>query len=170
VIRLLRLAAALSLAATATSPLRSQAPASARMDTLLGRLVGRWTMTGTVRGKPATYTLDAARVLQGRFVQLHMTDVHQPPAYEARVFIGVDSAGGRYLAHWLDSFGAAYSIPPAVGEARGDTIVLTFAYPSGPFRDTFSYDRATDAWHFRLEAEDSAGRRTLFADYVVRRR
>jgi hypothetical protein len=140
------------------------------MDSLLEHLVGRWTMTGAVRGSPVTYTLDAGRVLQGRFVELHMTDVQRPPAYEARVFIGVDSAGPRYLAHWLDNFGAAYSVPPAVGEARGDTVVLTFAYADGPFRDTFSYDRPTDTWHFLLEAGDSTGRWRLFADYAVRRR
>ena len=162
----LTIAGILTLSGTA----RSQAPTAAQMDRLLGRLVGRWTMKGAVRGTPATYTLDATRVLQGRFVQLHMTDVAKPPGYEALVSIGVDSAAGRYLAHWLDNTGAAYSVPPATGTARGDTLFLNFAYPDGPFRDTFSYDRATDAWHFLLEAGDSAGRWTLFADYVVRRR
>lgn len=165
--RPLRFAAALCVALAGR--LGGQAPAPAAMDSLLGRLVGRWTMTGTVRGKPASYSLDAARVIQGRYVELHMTDVHEP-GYEARVFIGVDSAGDRYLAHWLDNFGAAYSIPPAVGTARGDTVFLTFAYPDGPFRDTFSYDRAADRWHFLLESGDSTGRWALFADYVVRRR
>jgi hypothetical protein len=140
------------------------------MDSLLGRLVGHWQMTGAVRGQPASYNLDATRVLQGSFVELHMEDVGQPPAYEARVFIGVDSAGGRYIAHWLDRFGAAYSIPHATGGARGDSLWLDFPYPSGAFRDTFVYDRRTDTWYFRLEAADSAGGWGLFAEYQVRRR
>jgi hypothetical protein len=140
------------------------------MDALLDHLVGRWRMTGSVRGQPATYTLDGARVLQGRFVELHMEDVNQPPAYEARVFIGVDSGGSQYIAHWLDKFGAAYSIPHATGHARGDTLVLTFSYPTGPFRDTFVYHRPTDSWHFRLEAADSTRAWRLFAEYHVRRR
>jgi hypothetical protein len=140
------------------------------MDSLLDRLVGRWLMAGTVRGQPATYTLDVSRVLQQRFVELHMQDVSRPPAYEARVFIGVDSAGGRYIAHWLDNFGAPFSIPPATGAARGDTLELDFPYPDGAFHDTFTYDRAGDTWHFRLDAADGAGGWRRFAEYLVRRR
>jgi hypothetical protein len=158
----------LCLALATYLPAQTSRPAS--MEALLERLVGQWRMTGSVRGRPATYTLDAIRVLQSRFVELHMEDVNRPPAYEARVFIGVDSAGGRYIAHWLDRFGAAYSIPHATGDARGDTIVLAFPYPAGAFRDRFVYDRQADTWHFRLEAADSAGGWRLFAEYQVRRR
>jgi hypothetical protein len=140
------------------------------MDSLLDRLVGLWQMTGSVRGKPVAYTLDGKRVLQGRFVELHMEDVSRPPAYEARVFIGVESSGSRYLAHWLDSFGAAYSIPHATGEARGDTLFLRFPYPEGAFRDTFVYRRSADTWYFRLETADSSGAWRLFAEYEVFRR
>jgi hypothetical protein len=150
--------------------LSAQTARPASMDALLDRLVGRWIMTGSVRGKPATYTLDAARVLQDRFVELHMEDVSRPPAYEARVFVGVDSVGGRYIAHWLDRFGAAFSIPHATGEARGDTVLLTFPYPDGAFRDAFVYDRPTDTWYFRLETADTSGGWRLFAEYQVRHR
>lgn len=140
------------------------------MEALLEHLVGQWHMTGSVRGRPATYTLDVTRVLGGRFVELHMEDVHRPPAYEARVFIGVDSAHAEYIAHWLDSFGAAYSIPHATGAADGDTLRLSFPYPTGAFRDTFVYDRAADSWYFRLEAADSPAGSGPFAEYRVRRR
>jgi hypothetical protein len=153
-----------------TVRLAAQASPAASMDSLLERLVGQWRMTGAVRGRPVTYALDATRVLQRRFVELHMVDVSHPPAYEARVFIGVDSAGGQYIAHWLDNFGAAYSIPHATGRARGDTLLLDFPYPSGAFRDRFVYDRRTDAWSFRLEAADTTGAWKLFAEYRVRRR
>lgn len=140
------------------------------MDSLLQRLVGTWTMTGAVQGQAATYHLEVRRVLQNRFVELHMEDIARPPQYEARVFIGIDSAASRYVAHWMDNFGAAYSIPHGVGAAHGDTIVLTFSYANGPFRDTFSYDHARDAWRFRLESGDSLGHWRPFADYQVRRR
>jgi hypothetical protein len=74
----------------------------------LERLVGRWTMKGTVRDQPVTYRLDAAWVLQRRFVELHMVDAeHTPAKYEARVFIGADTVKGGLLAHWLDT-----SAPP----------------------------------------------------------
>lgn len=144
-------------------------PVPARLDSLLELLVGDWTMTGAVRGHPVTYTMTGARVLQGKFVELHMTDVHHPPAYEARVFLGVDSATQGYIAHWLDNFGAPYSIPHATGTAAGDTIHLAFAYADGPFRDIFIYHRDTGRWSFRMEDTDSAGAWRLFAEYDVRR-
>ena len=145
------------LLVTLALPLVAQAPGPAAMDSLLDRLVGHWRMTGTVRRKPVTYTMDGTRTLQRRFVELHMEDTHRPATDEARVFIGVDSAGRRYIAHWLDRFGAAFSIPPATGQACGDTLVLDFPYPDGAFRDTFVYNLPADTWHFRLESADSAG-------------
>ncbi len=125
-IRCLPISGALGTFVLATT-LSAQTPRAAALDALLERLVGQWRMTGSVRGPPATYTLDAA--------------------------------------HWLDKFGAAFSIPPATGEARGDTIRLAFPYPDGAFRDTFVYERPTDTWYFRLEAADSAGGWQLFAEY-----
>jgi hypothetical protein len=166
--RALRVCGAISL--TLAVRLAAQSPGPAAMDSLLGHLVGQWQMTGTVRGHPARYTLDAMRVLQGSFVELHMVDMSQPPAYEALVFIGVDRASGQYIAHWLDRFGAAYSIPHARGSARDDTLWLDFPYPSGAFRDMFVYDPGTDGWYFRLQAADSTGEWGLFAEYQVRRR
>jgi hypothetical protein len=150
--------------------LPAQASRATAMDSLLEHFIGRWLMTGSVRGRPATYTLNATRVLQRRFVELHMVDVSQPAAYEARVFIGVDSANGQYIAHWLDKFGAAYSIPHATGTAQGDTLLLNFPYPDGAFRDTFVYDARADSWYFRLEAADATGGWGLFAEYQVRHR
>jgi hypothetical protein len=146
----------------------AQGSTATSMDGVLQRLVGSWRMVGTVRGRPASYRLQATRVLRGKFVELHMVDVAGSAGYEARVFLGVDSAGPRIIAHWLDNFGAGYSIPHAIGAARGDTIQFTFAYPDGPFRDTFVYDRARARWHFRLESGDSAGAWRPFAEYQVR--
>jgi hypothetical protein len=159
----------LGMACASAGSLAAQAGPSAAAESLLQHLEGKWRMSGKVRGKAVTYTMDAGRVLQGRFVELHMTDVSTPPQYEARVFIGADTAG-RYIAHWLDNFGAGYSIPHGTGEARGDTVLLTFPYPHGAFRDTFVYDRTAEAWRFRLDAADGAGGWRLFAEYEVRRR
>lgn len=156
------------IAVAASAPLAAQTPAST--DSLLERFVGQWAMAGTVRGSPATYALDVSRVLQGKFVELHMTDVHLPPGYEARAFLGADTAGTGVVAHWLDNFGAAYSVPTATGAARGDTLVLNFPYPTGAFRDTFVYDRTRDRWDMRLERADANGGWTLFAQYEAHRR
>jgi hypothetical protein len=73
------------------------------------------------------------------------------------------------LARWLDTFGAAYSIPHATADARGDSLRLWFPYSTGAFRDTFIYAARTDAWHFKLEAAASAGGWRRFAEYDVRR-
>jgi hypothetical protein len=81
-----------------TAPVAGQTTPPPPAAPLLERLVCHWTMTGTVRGRPATYQLDVAWVLQHRFVDLHMEDVqHTPPRYEARVFIGPDTLPGRVL-------------------------------------------------------------------------
>ena len=153
------------------TPVGAQAAPPVPHDPVLQRLIGQWTMTGSVRGRPATYRLDGTWVLQGRFVELHMEDVeHTPPGYEARVFIGPDTLPGRVLAHWLDNFGAAYSVPPATGMVAGDTLVLDFPYPGGAFHDTFVHDRATDTWTIRLDEADGAGGWKRFADYRASRR
>lgn len=142
----------------------------ASMDSLLSRLVGRWRMVGKVQGEAVTYRLDVARTIRNQFVELRMEDVATPSQYQGRVFIGVDSAESRYLVHWLDNFGAGASIPHGVGEARGDTVQFSFQYRSGTFRDTFSYDRSRDRWHFLIEAADGTGGWNVFGDYDVRRR
>ncbi len=161
-----KLAAALALVTLATQ-LEAQTPA--RADSLLQRLIGSWEMNGTVRGNPVTYRLEARRVLQNRFVELHMEDVSTPPGYEARVFIGADSTG-RIIAHWMDVFGAAFSIPPGYGAVRADTLEILFQYADGPFRDRFVYDRRDGTWHFRLDSGDATGAWKLFAEYRVRRK
>lgn len=138
-------------------------------DSLLDRMIGTWTMVGTVRGKPARYSLTGVRVLQRKYVELHMTDLADAPAYEARVIIGQADKPGTYIAHWIDNLGAEFSVPPATGTLRGDTLFLDFPYPSGAFHDTFAYDRQSDRWTFRLEAAIGTGRWTLFAAYEVAR-
>ena len=54
--------------------------------------------------------------------------------------------GPRLEGHWLDSFGAAYSVPAATGVVAGDSLILDFPYPSGAFHDSFVYDAAADTW------------------------
>ena len=147
-------------------PAQNSSPAA--LEALLEKLVGHWEMRGTVRNQPVTYRMDGARALQSKFVELKLEDVSQPPAYEARVFLGADST--RLIVHWLDRFGAALSIPHGIGSVRGDTLQFTFAYATGPFRDTFVYDRRTDSWHLVFESGDSTGGWKLFANYQAKRR
>ena len=137
-------------------------------EQLLTRLEGSWRMAGDVRGKQVEYRLDTRRVLQGRFIELHMVDVQSPPRYEARVFLGADETG-KIFAHWLDSFGAAYSVPHGEGSATDNRIEFRIPYSGATFRDTFSYLPTTDEWTLTIEAEKAGGDTRHFAAYRLRR-
>jgi len=139
-------------------------------DSLLDHLTGLWQMDGNVRGKPVKYSLVVQRILRDRYVELHMIDLATPPTYEARLIVGVDTSGNGYVAHWIDSFGASYSVPPASGDARGDTIRLTFPYPGNAFHDALSWDRNTDTWSFSLDGTNAQGEPVPFARYSLKRR
>jgi hypothetical protein len=144
-----------------------QAPAAAPANPTLQKLVGHWKMTGQVMGRPATYDLVARRILDSRYVELHMKDVARPPAYEAIVTIGEDTLATKVLVHWIDSFGAAYSVPAGSGAASGDSLEFQIPYPYGAFRDTFVFSPKSGSWEFRIESSDGHGGWKLFANYFV---
>ncbi|WP_457673476.1 hypothetical protein [Thiolapillus sp.] len=134
---------------------------------LLRLLDGHWTMTGDVMGKPVLYDLKAGPVLANTFTELHMKDVAPRPEYEARVFIGQDGEGQGIIAHWLDSFGARYSIPHGRGRIVGDSISFIVPYKKTPFRDTFSYDRVKKTWRLVIESRQEDGSWKHFARYLI---
>jgi len=164
--RLLLLLAVLGLTTGATA--QPPVPPNTAADRLLDRLLGSWRLTGTVRGDSVTYHGVARRTLQDRFVELHLLDAATPPGYEARIAIGADTTRGGILAHWLDSFGAAYSVPAGSGSVRGDTLQFTIAYRDAPFRDTFVFT-AGGTWTLHIESRDPRGRWRTFARYDARR-
>jgi hypothetical protein len=136
---------------------------------LLKQLDGEWLMKGDVLGKPVTYVLAAGPTLRARFTELHMRDTAEPPQYEARVFVGFDAESGDVIVHWMDDFGARYSIPHGTGRIDGSTLQFTFPYADGPFRDTFEFDQRNGTWHFRIEAGQPDGSWKHFARYEIRR-
>lgn len=137
---------------------------------LLQRLDGEWIMTGDVQGKPVTYTMVAHATLGGAFTELHMLDQGEPSGYEARVFIGHAETGDAVIVHWLDSFGARYSIPHGTGRLAGNAIEFTIAYADGPFRDTLVFEPRTERWELRIAAGQPDGSWAHFARYEPRRR
>jgi hypothetical protein len=132
-------------------------------------LDGNWIMSGDVMGKPVTYKMVASPTLQGAFTELHMKDVQVPSEYEARVFIGYDAESQAIIAHWLDSFGARYSIPHGTGSITGNTIQFIIPYEGGPFKDTLTYNPDTKTWLLVIEASQPDGTWKQFARYSVRR-
>jgi hypothetical protein len=136
---------------------------------LLKQLDGEWVMKGDVLGKKVTYLLVAGPTLQASFTELHMLDVADPPQYEARVFLGFDAESGDLIAHWLDAFGARFSIPHGTGRIDGSTLQFTLPYSDGPFRDTFEFDQRNGSWNLRIESGQPDGSWKHFARYEIRR-
>ena len=165
--RLVAIAGLLAIFAAGT--LRAQEhPKVAERPAALKALDGNWVMAGDVMGKPVTYRMAAGPTLQGAFTEIHMNDVQAPSAYEARVLIGYDAESNTVITHWLDSFGAKYSIPHGTGSITDHSIQFTIPYEGGSFRDTFTYTPETDTWLFVLEAAQPDGTWEHFARYNVR--
>jgi hypothetical protein len=134
---------------------------------LLQALDGHWVMTGDVLGKAVTYDMVAAPILDATFTEVHMKDVQVPAEYEARVFIGVDSDSQVVIAHWLDTFGAKYSIPPGTGQTSEDAIQFTIPYADGPFRDTLTFNPENRTWSLVIESSQPDGSWKHFARYAI---
>ncbi len=170
-----RSVAVLVLGACAQFPTTSREQAAADgpnqtfQDELIDRLVGEWNLTRTIRGKELENTLEAKWVLHHQFLELHMKDVADPPAYESLVLIGYSRADQRYIAHWCDTWGGKFS-SDGFGTRSGDSIEFEFHFPDGPFFNTFTRDPASDAWTFRMENATADGKRSLFGMDSLHRR
>jgi hypothetical protein len=162
--RAVGLIAVVSLCLTAEAANESSAD-----EAYLNALQGSWVMSGTLRGKPVTYSVSGERVLSGAWLRLHMLDASQPPMYRADVFLGYDATTRDYVAHWLDQFGAAGARVVAIGRRQGERLVLMFPYAEGAFRDTFTRDAKDDAWTVLLESQNAHGAWSTFASYELTR-
>ena len=149
---------------------QEQKSATDARPALLQSLDGQWVMTGDVMGKSVTYDMEAVPTLHGTFTEMHMKDVQVPSEYEARVFIGYDAESHVIIAHWLDNFGAKYSIPHGTGKVFDNSIQFTIPYADGPFRDTLTYSPGNRTWSFVIEASQPDGTWTHFARYEIRRK
>lgn len=138
-------------------------------DELLENLTGDWRITGKVMGRAVENTFRAEWILNHQFLQMHFKDVNNPPAYEALPTIGYDHTSGRYVMHWLDTFGGRWSETLGYGARSGDRIKFVFEYPDGPFHNTLIWQPATKTWRFLLERKNKAGEWTTFAEYDLRR-
>lgn len=136
---------------------------------LLRKLDGNWMATGDVMGKPVRYHAAAAPALQGQFTELSMNDVQLPLQYEARIFIGFDSDSNTVIAHWMDSFGAKYSIPHGAGIISDNVIEFVVPYATGPFRDRFEYRPESDTWTLAITGKNPNGGWDHFAKYTFTR-
>jgi hypothetical protein len=139
-------------------PARAEGPGF--QDTLLDHLAGSWVLEGTIGGAGTTHDIVAEWVLGHYYLRFHEVsrekDDGGEPAYEAIVFIGWDQPSGRYACLWLDSTGGSGLSAQAVGHAKPDGDKLAFLFEDGEggiFHTTFIYDRESDSWDWRMDAE-----------------
>src|SRR6185295_8116733 len=95
-------------------------------DELLENLVGDWKLTRQFKTRKAENTAKVEWVLNHQFLRIHMKDVAPQSQYEAIVFVGYDNASDRYLAHWIDVFGARFSETLGYGKRDGNSIKFVF--------------------------------------------
>jgi len=131
-------------------------------DDLISKLEGTWRLTRKIRGTEVENSVSATWVLNHQFLQIHMKDVKNPPAYEAIVLVGYIHSSRQYVAHWCDTYGGKFSAI-GTGLRSGNSVEFRFAYPDGPFFNTFTWSPDQNQWVMRLESQDSTGTRTLFA-------
>jgi len=127
-------------------------------------------MTGTVLEKAVVYNAEGTWTLQDQFFSLRMKDAAPHPAYEANLYIGIDSVSNEFVAHWLDSFGGAGARVVGTGPLSGEKIEVVYPYAEGKFRNLFRYDPGKDQWTLLIESEGTGGRWSVFAEYVIKRR
>jgi hypothetical protein len=137
-------------------------PKATFQDDLISNLAGAWALKRQIRGKEVKNSVRAEWVLNHQFLQVHMKDVADPPAYEAIVLVGYSHADQQYVAHWCDTYGGKFSAV-GYGKRSGNSVEFRFSYPDGPFFNTFTWHPADKRWVMRLENQDAAGARSLFA-------
>ncbi|MBX7105233.1 MAG: hypothetical protein K1X57_14215 [Gemmataceae bacterium] len=163
---------AIAVALASPRPLRADDPPDGPKrifrDDFIENMVGDWKVSRKIRGTVVENKLKAEWVLNHQFLQLHMKDVANPPAYEAIVLIGYVHSDQKYVAHWCDTFGGKFS---AIGYGKrvGQSIEFEFQYPSGPFYNTMTWDPQAKGWTMRGESRSKDGQRVFFAEDTIRR-
>lgn len=143
-------------------------PGHVLKDELLDKLVGVWKSTGKIGNRVVAYKIKADWTLKHQFLEVHMTDAANPPAYEARVFVGYDNTSERYVAHWIDAFGGRWSETLGYGTQSGNSIKLVFEYPDGPFHTTFTWVPEISSWKLLMQHKEKSGNWTVFSEQEIR--
>lgn len=128
-------------------------------DPLLERLSGAWVLRGTIAGQTTTHDVAAEWVLGHEYLKIHEVSREKDgkglPQYEAIVLVGWDARAAQYQCLWLDSTAGGGLSAQAIGLGKraGDTIPFLFREADGrvSFDNTFAYERASDAWTWRMD-------------------
>ena len=135
---------------------------------LLDQLVGLWGINGTVGGQPDREGADAEWVLGHQFLRLHRKRLDGP--MESVIHVGYDNVSERFVAIRMDSLSARGAETIGYGIKTGDqTIQFTFEYPSGPFKETWTFDPKERTWQFQTESKDRQGKWVTFSTLTLHR-
>jgi hypothetical protein len=139
-------------------------------DPFLASLAGRWDFVGSVGKRAVRYRVSGKWALAGGWLRLQLRDVAKPPGYVADVFFGYDAKADDYVVHWIDQFGAPGARVVATGQLTDRTLVFTFPYAEGAFRDTLTLAPEAATGSLLIEAQKPDGSWSTFASYRLARR
>jgi hypothetical protein len=139
-------------------------------DSLLEKIIGKWSVSGDVLGEKIVYNFNAKWLLNHQFIELSFEDTASNPQYMAKVFIGYDCISEKYVAHWLDNFGGRFSETLGFGIKTGNNIEFRFDYPEGPFLNNFIYDNKKNSWLLHSTTKNSKGIWVVFGNMYLKNR
>ena len=138
-------------------------------DTLLDKLTGHWIATGNVGSDKVVYNFSVQWVLNHQFLEITFADTATKPEYTAKVFIGYDCQKDKYIIHWIDNFGGAFSETLGYGTKKDKSIEMLFDYPVGQLTNTFSYDKKDDQWTSHSVTKDEKENWVTFGHIILKR-
>ena len=133
---------------------------------LLDQLAGPWDLMGTLRGQPVHERADAEWELGHQFLRIHRKQIDGP--LEVVIHIGYDTVSERFVSIRLDSLSARGSETIGYGIRDGDKLQFTYEYPSGPLKETWSWDAKERTWQILVESK-ARGNWTTFSTATLRR-
>lgn len=153
-----KILAALGMALTVVSAHASTpAEEGGQAQELLGRLVGRWVMTGTMGRRSTVHDVEGAWALQHHYVRLIETSRERGdnglPKYEATIFIGWVEAAHHYICIWLDNTDVASGDISCFASEAPNSIPFEFRDSHGALTitNTFTFHPASDTWDWRID-------------------
>jgi len=150
-------------------PATTKAQSNVQPDSVLDKMIGKWTLNGTIEERETTHDVDVERVLNGQYVQMKEVsrekDEKGNPIYTAIVYLTWQKTKKEYDCLWLDNTSNEGLSNGIIGHAKpnGDKLEFVFKYSDTiQFHTTFLYDRDADKWQWLMD-EDNNGELQPFA-------
>lgn len=167
--RLWRMVSAVSLLFGSLSASAQAAPQQDQKITrgVFSRLIGDWNVTGSTLGRPTITGADVHAEFGGAFIEVHIKDPAGKDQYEARIFFGQNKMVAWSFTGWT-RLALTHHRHWERAKLRGNVVTIAFPYPEGQFRDTFTYEPASDRWRLFIQM-GPADHPKIFSDwYFVR--